>query len=79
LADKCTIDEFLADDDKYNKTDEPTADKVPWRIIRDKSCIQVMLPTIIDAESFPKMYEDDDSVSTFHHRDTQATLTSTAP
>jgi hypothetical protein len=60
------IDEFLADDDEYNKTDEPTAERPNRSSQADESYIQVQVPIIIDPEDSLKMYEDDDSVSTFH-------------
>ena len=63
------IDEFLADDDEYNKTDEPTADKPTRTFTHDESYIQVEVPIIIDPEESPKMYEDSDSVSTFRQTD----------
>ena len=58
------IDEFLADDDEYNKTDEPTADR-PNRNTQSEAFIQMQVPLVIDPEESPKMYEDTDSVSTF--------------
>jgi TolA-binding protein len=44
----------------------------------DDSHIQVNVPLIIDPEENPKMYEDTDSVSTFHHNE-NVTLASVAP
>jgi hypothetical protein len=63
------IDEFLAEDNEYNKTDEPTAEKPVRRPVVDESHIQVNVPIVIDPEDNPKMYEDTDSVSTFHPKD----------
>ncbi len=63
-AEEFEVEEFLADDDEYNKSDEPTVEK-PSRRVRDESHIQVDVPIIIDPEDFPNMY-DADSVSTFH-------------
>jgi hypothetical protein len=60
------IDEFLADDDEYNKTDEPTAERPIRDTNRDESYIQVQIPIVLDPEDSPKMYEDADSVSIFH-------------
>ncbi len=59
----------MADDDEYNKTDEPTADKPTRTFTHDESYIQVEVPIIIDPEESPKMYEDSDSVSTFRLTD----------
>jgi hypothetical protein len=53
-------------------------EKSSRKVIRDESHIQVQLPIIIDAETFPKMY-DDDSVSTFHRKDTHPSTPSIAP
>jgi hypothetical protein len=36
------------------------------RVIRDESHVEVQVPIMMDPEEFPKMYNDDDSVSTFH-------------
>ncbi len=58
------IDEFLADDDEYNKTDKPTAER-PNRNTQTEEFIQMQVPIVIDPEDSPKMYEDTDSVSTF--------------
>ncbi len=63
------IDEFLAEDDEYNKTDEPTAERPSRREGPDESYIQVHVPIIIDPEDSPKIYEETDSVSTFHQKD----------
>jgi len=63
------IDEFLAEDDEYNKTDEPTAERPSRREGPDESYIQVHVPIIIDPEDSPKMYEETDSVSTFHQKE----------
>lgn len=63
-AEEFEVEEFLADDDEYDKSDEPTAEK-PSRRVRDESHIQVDVPIIIDPEDFPKMY-DADSASMFH-------------
>ncbi len=59
------IDEFLADDDEYSKTDEPTAEWPIRNVTQDDFHIQIQVPIIIDPEESPKMYEDVDSVSTF--------------
>jgi hypothetical protein len=67
------IDEFLAEDDEYNKTDEPTAERPIKKAAVDESHIQVHVPMVIDPEESPKMYEDTDSVSTFHKKDGHAT------
>ena len=64
-VDEFEVEEFLADDDEYNKSDEPTAEKSARKVRRDESRIQVNIPIVLDPEEFPKMY-DDDSVSTFH-------------
>jgi hypothetical protein len=66
------IEEFLADDDAYNKTDEPTAEKTTRMTFIDDSHIQIQVPIIIDSEESPKMYEDTDSVSTFRQPDTSS-------
>ena len=42
-ADEYIVDELLAGDDEYNKTDEPTAEKVKRHVIRDELHIQVLL------------------------------------
>jgi hypothetical protein len=63
------IDEFLVEDNEYNKTDEPTAENPVRRPVIDESHIQVNVPTIINPEDNPKMYEDAVSVSTFHQKD----------
>jgi hypothetical protein len=63
------IDEFLADDDEYNKTDEPTAERPNRTTVMDESHIQINVPIIIDPEESPKMYKDDDSFSTFHQQE----------
>ncbi len=70
-VDESEVDEFLADDDEYNKSDEPTAEKPRRSVIRDESNISVQVPIVIDPESFPKMYQDDDSISTFHPKETR--------
>jgi hypothetical protein len=62
------IDEFLADDDEYNKTDEPTAER-PTKNDNAEAFIQVQVPIILEPEDSPKMYEDTDSVSTFRQAD----------
>ncbi len=68
-VDEFEVEEFLADDDEYNKSGEPTAEKSARRVNRDESRIQVNIPIVIDPKEFPKMYNDD-SVSTFHpHQD----------
>jgi hypothetical protein len=77
-ADEYVVDELLAEDDEYNKTDEPTAEKVKRCVIRDESHIQFHTPIVIDPETFPKMYDDNDSVSTFH-RDTNSVPVNLAP
>jgi hypothetical protein len=66
------IEEFLADDDAYNKTDKPTAEKPTRTTFIDDSHIQIQVPIIIDSEESPKMYEDTDSVSTFRQPDTSS-------
>jgi hypothetical protein len=63
------IDEFLADDDEYNKTDEPTAERPIRNTAQDDSHILIQVPIIIDPEESPKIYEDTDSVSTFRPND----------
>jgi hypothetical protein len=65
-ADEFVVDEYLADDDEYNKSDEPTAEKPIRKTNQDESNIRVHVPIIIDPEDSPKMYQDDDSVSTFN-------------
>jgi hypothetical protein len=62
-AEECEFDEFLAEDDEYNKSDEPT-------VVRDtpktrSENIQVIVPTVSEYEKFPTIYNDTDSVSTF--------------
>jgi hypothetical protein len=57
---------YLADDDEYNKTDEPTAER-PIR--NTASHILIQVPIIIDPEESPKIYEDTDSDSTFRPND----------
>jgi hypothetical protein len=70
-ADESEIAEFLADDDEYNKTDEPTAEKSNKKVFIEESHIEVNVPIIVDPEEFPKMYNNDDSMSTFHtHQNT---------
>jgi hypothetical protein len=66
------IDEFLAEDDEHNKTDEPTMEKPVRRQAIDDSHIQVNVPIVLIPEDTPKMYEDADSVSTFHPKDVSA-------
>jgi hypothetical protein len=63
------IVEFLADDNEYNKTDEPKAERPNRTIINGESHVQVQVPIILDPEVSPKMYEDTDSVSTFRQAD----------
>lgn len=71
-ADEFVVEEFLADDDEYNKSDEPTTEKPQRKVISDESNIEVNIPIVIDPEDFPKMYQDDDSVSTFHKAESSA-------
>jgi hypothetical protein len=68
-VDEFLVVEFLPDDNEYNKSDEPTAEKPKSWVIRDESNIQVHVPIVIEPEEFPKMYQDDDSVSTFHQKE----------
>jgi hypothetical protein len=63
-AEEFENDEFLMDDDEYNKPDEPIAEKTQCRIIQDESHIKVQVPVVIDLEDFSKVYKEDDSVST---------------
>jgi hypothetical protein len=59
----------LANDDEYNKTDEPMVERTNKTTVIDESHIQINVPIIIDPEESPKMYKDDDSVSTFHQQE----------
>ncbi len=62
-ADEAEVEEYLADDDKINKTDEPTLVKSKKK---HEEYIQVNVPRVAEYESFPTMYNDNDSVSTFN-------------
>jgi DNA-binding transcriptional regulator GbsR (MarR family) len=62
------VDDYLAEDDELNKSDEPTVVRQASRVVLDESEIQVNVPVILDPEDFPKMYQDEDSVSTFRSK-----------
>lgn len=69
------MDGFLAQDDRLKKTDEPTlTPKV------QETHIEVNVPQVVDPETFPAMYNDQDSVSTFnpkHQHETASVQPST--
>jgi hypothetical protein len=67
LAAEFEIDEFLAEDDEFNKTDEPTAEGRIRNLAGNESHIQVQVSIILDPEELPKMYEDTDLASTNHY------------
>jgi hypothetical protein len=62
-ADEVEVEEYLAEDDEMNKTDEPTLAK-PKK--NQDEYVKVNVPRVAEHESFPTMYNDNDSVSTFN-------------
>jgi len=58
-AEEAELEDLLADDDKMNKSDEPT-------LQRDNSSVEVNIAQISSLEENPELYKDDDSVSTFN-------------
>jgi hypothetical protein len=62
------IDDYLADDDRLNMSDEPTVMRSATRVVLDETNIQINVPPVSEFESFPKMYRDTDSVSTFRSK-----------
>ena len=67
-AEEGLIDDYLADDDRLNKSDEPTVVRQTPRIVRDETNIQVNIPQVAEREEFPTMYRDTDSISTFRSK-----------
>ncbi len=67
-AEEGLIDDYLADDDRLNKSDEPTVVHQSPRIVRDETNIQVNVPQVAEREEFPTMYHDTDSISTFRSK-----------
>jgi len=75
-AEEIEIDEFLADDDELNKTDEPTAVRTR-KSTQDN--IEIHVPKVAARETFPTMYNDTDSVSTFNPATPMTASTSHQP
>ena len=74
-AEEAAVDGFLAQDDRLNKTDEPTL-PTPAQ----EAHIEFNVPQVASSETFPTMYNDQDSVSTFnpkHQHDTESLQPST--
>jgi hypothetical protein len=62
------IDDYLADDNRLNMSDEPTVMRSATRVVLYETNIQVYVPQVSDLETFPKMCRDTDSVSTFRSK-----------
>jgi hypothetical protein len=60
-AEEADLDEFLADDEELNITDEPPVHRDKVSIETETSIVQVA-----KLEKVPNLYKDSDSVSTFH-------------
>jgi hypothetical protein len=67
-AEEAAMDGFLSQDDRLNKTDEPT---LPKQV--KETHIEFNVPQVADSKSFPAMYNDQDSVSTFNPKHQNAT------
>ncbi len=73
-AEEGLIDDYLADDDRLNKSDKPTVIRQTPRIVRVETNIQVNVPQVTEWEEFPTMYWDTDSVSTFRSKTTSTII-----